>query len=237
MAKTVTTAHDKVLLKVQLAQNDDGSFDSNGWAPVLSTSIAAASLERALELGKDVDDEVLAKNDRYQRDLVSKSGEFNTSAGAGVDLYAAAASLQGNASVRKRAKSAPARQEAQEAEAAARARITGDASGALFNGFGSIGGEEMLSYMMISDTFAQEGGEDAIAWSGRVGQWLIAAQNADGSWSGHHCITSRTFTTAGALMALGADDWAKVRAARVTGGSPSSMHADSGFAPDHRTTK
>jgi len=237
MAKTVAAAHDKVLIKVQMAQNSDGSFDSNGWAPVLSTSIAQSSLERALELGKDVDGEVLAKNDAYQRDLISDDGSFNTAAGAGVDLYAAATSLKGNRGAKKRATSAPARQQAEDAEEAARTRITGDSSGALFNGFGSVGGEEMLSYMMISDTLAEDGGDEFSTWNDRVGQWLVASQNTDGSWSGHHCITSRTFTTAGALMALGADDWAKVRASRITHGTPDSMHADASFAPDHKTAK
>ena len=33
----------------------------------------------------------------------------------------------------------------------------------------------------------------------------IFAQNEDGSWSGHHCITGRTFCTAGALLTLMAD--------------------------------
>jgi len=30
-------------------------------------------------------------------------------------------------------------------------------------------------------------------------------QNADGSWSGHHCITGRTFCTAAALNVLTID--------------------------------
>ena len=235
--RMVDSAHDKVLIKVQMAQNDDGSFDGNGWAPVLSTSIAQSSIERALELGKEVDDEVLDKNDRYQAGLVSKDGQFDTGAGAGVDLYAAASSLKGNRDAGRRSTSEPARQQAAEAETAAKARIVGDSSGALFNGFGSVGGEEMLSYMMISDTLADEGGDDWQTWDGRVGSWLVAAQNTDGSWAGHHCITSRTFTTAAAMMALGSGDWAQVRASRVTGGDAPAMHAESVFAPDHGTTK
>ncbi len=238
LAKTVAGAHDKVLVKVQLAQNADGSFDSNGWAPVLSTSIAQSSLERAVELGKDVDEEVLAANDRYQQQLVRGDGSFDTSAGAGVDLYAAASSLKGNRDAKKRATSAPAKTKAEEAEQAAMSRVSGDAGAAIFSGYGSVGGEEMLSYMMISDTLAEDGGDEFVRWNGRVGAHLVAAQNTDGSWAGHHCITSRTFTTAGALMALGAEDWSKVRAARVTGTSSDAMHADAGtFAPDHNTTK
>jgi hypothetical protein len=29
-------------------------------------------------------------------------------------------------------------------------------------------------------------------------------QNGDGSWTGHHCITSRTFCTAAAVLVLSA---------------------------------
>jgi hypothetical protein len=31
---------------------------------------------------------------------------------------------------------------------------------------------------------------------------IIRVQNADGSWTGHHCITARTFCTAAAMLTL-----------------------------------
>ena len=232
----VTRAHGKVIRKVQLAQNEDGSFDSNGWAPVLSTSIAASSLDRAIELGVDVDDVVMERNDRYQAAQVDGSGNFNTSAGAGVDLYAAATTLRGNAQAKRRAPKASERaRSAEEAQAVAQTRITGDASGRLFAGFGSIGGEEMLSYMMISDTLAEESGDEWTDWEPKVGAYLVGTQNNDGSWAGHHCITSRTFTTAAAMMTLGSGEAATARAARVTGGQPAKKA--SVFAPDHGTAQ
>ena len=81
-------AYDKVLTKVVAAQRADGSFDQDGWAPVLSSSVAAQSLNRARELGKPVAPEALARSDEYQRGLVdAKTGEFDASEGAGVDLY------------------------------------------------------------------------------------------------------------------------------------------------------
>jgi hypothetical protein len=33
---------------------------------------------------------------------------------------------------------------------------------------------------------------------------IVAVQNEDGSWSGAHCITSRVFCTAAALLVLNA---------------------------------
>ena len=235
-------AYDRILGKVQMAQNADGSFDSNGWAPILSSSIAATALDRGVQLGKDIDDKVLNLNDRYQAAKVdTKTGSFDASAGAGVDLYSVASTLKGNNEKKRRwdatAKAAPsenARQEqaeAQDAERAATQAVTGDSDGRLFAGFGSAGGEEMLSYMMISDTMADEGGETWTAWNGKVGGYLVGTQNGDGSWAGHHCITSRTFVTAAAMMTLGADEGAKLRASRAAA-QPERMGA---FAPDHGT--
>ncbi|MBW2697949.1 MAG: hypothetical protein JRE70_15820, partial [Deltaproteobacteria bacterium] len=198
-------AYDKVLTKVVAAQQADGSFDGNGWAPVLSSSVAAQSLYRARELGKEILPETLARSDAYQRKLVdTETGEFDASEGAGVDLYAAASSLRGNSNAAKRAEG----EERDRALAAARtsADAVGRDRGGLIAGFGSVGGEEMLSYMMISDSMAEQGGDDWKAWEGRIGHHLVAIQNADGSWSGHHCITSTTFVTAAAVMTLGSGD-------------------------------
>ena len=41
--------------------------------------------------------------------------------------------------------------------------------------------------------------------SERSAVWIRSQQNDDGSWSGHHCITGRTFCTSTALLVLMAD--------------------------------
>ena len=84
-------------------------------------------------------------------------------------------------------------------------------------GFGSSGGEEYLSYMNISEALAAAGGEEWKSWSQRVGVSLAEAQNGDGSWSGHHCITGRTFVTSAALLTLMADRAPRPLAAEVRG--------------------
>ena len=76
----------QVIAKVQLAQRADGSFDGEGWAPVLSNSIAATSLMRAADQGVAVDETVLKKSGDYQAARVSAGGGVDTSTGAGVDL-------------------------------------------------------------------------------------------------------------------------------------------------------
>jgi hypothetical protein len=205
--------------KVELAQNADGSFDGNAWAPVLSTSIAAQSLTKASNLGIEVDEKVLARSDAYQAATVGEGGAFDTSSGAGVELYAVAGSLRSNAMAADRAGAAAppaeAKARAEAVEAQAMSKVSGDASG-LIQGFGSIGGEEMLSYMMISDTLAEKGGKEFTDWQTQIGHTLASAQNADGSWVGHHCITSQAFATAGGVLVWSAGDHASI-ATRIRG--------------------
>jgi hypothetical protein len=73
------------------------------------------------------------------------------------------------------------------------------------NGFGSNGGEEFLSYMNISEALLLKGGEEWKKWDQKMTENLVRVQDKDGSWSGHHCITGKTFCTATALLVLMAD--------------------------------
>ena len=72
-------------------------------------------------------------------------------------------------------------------------------------GFGSNGGEEFLSFMNMSETLVLLGGKDWEEWDAKMVKGLEKAQDKDGSWQGHHCITGKTFCTAGALLVLMAD--------------------------------
>ncbi len=215
---------DKVLGKVQQAQAADGSFADDGWAPVLSGSYAAQSLIKAKEAGRGVvDDDVLEKAERYQAAQVSESGEFATGKAAGVALYSVAGTMKANKDAARRGAASGSAPEAEAAVAQARSVVSADASGALMAGFGSVGGEEMLAYTMISDTLAEDGGDTWDAWETKINSYLSGIQNKDGSWSGHHCITSTTFVTATALMTLGAADHAKLTAARAEGDAPTKL--------------
>lgn len=70
------------------------------------------------------------------------------------------------------------------------------------NGFGSNGGEEFLSYLNIGESLFQKGGNDWKTWCDSMTANLDRIQNDDGSWSGDHCITGRTFCTAAAIQVL-----------------------------------
>jgi len=207
-----------VVDKVEAAQNADGSFDANAWAPVLSDAIAAQSLTQAANLGIPVDEEVLAKSDAYQSEQ-GADGSFDTSKGAGVKLYAVASGMRSNDVAADRVGgSAPPAEMKAKAEAAEREAMSAvrAETSQIIAGFGSIGGEEMLSYMMISDTLAAKGGKEFTDWQTQIGTTLASAQNADGSWVGHHCITSQAFATAGGVLVLTAGDHAAI-ASKIRG--------------------
>ena len=68
--------------------------------------------------------------------------------------------------------------------------------------FSQAGGEEYLAFHLITETMLQKGGKDWQARFPTVRDKIISVQNADGSWTGHHCITSRTFCTAAACLVL-----------------------------------
>lgn len=70
--------------------------------------------------------------------------------------------------------------------------------------FSQAGGEEYLAFHLITETMLQKGGADWKRWYPTCRDKIIGVQNADGSWTGRHCITSRTFCTAASVLVLSA---------------------------------
>jgi hypothetical protein len=68
--------------------------------------------------------------------------------------------------------------------------------------FSQAGGEEYLAFHLITETMLQKGGDAWKTWYSTVRDKIVGVQNSDGSWTGHHCITSRTFCTAAACLVL-----------------------------------
>jgi hypothetical protein len=84
----------------------------------------------------------------------------------------------------------------------------------LLKGFGNNGGEEYLSYMLTSESLVIEGGQPWEDWNAKMHSRLEKIQSADGSWTGHHCITSPVFCTAAVLQTLTVErDIGRLRAA------------------------
>ena len=77
--------------------------------------------------------------------------------------------------------------------------------------------------MLTSEAMVVTGGEEWQKWNDKMHGRLQKVQNPDGSWSGHHCITSPVFCTAAAVQCLSADRDAavlnQISAAEVTVGT------------------
>ena len=69
-------------------------------------------------------------------------------------------------------------------------------------GFGSNGGEEFLSFLNIGEALLLKGGDAWKKWDKTMTETLTRVQDKDGTWSGHHCITGKTFCTSAALLVL-----------------------------------
>lgn len=227
-----SAALDKVLGKMQKNQQADGTWGKDGWAPTIGQGLAVKGLNKAAQSGRAVSTETLARAEDYSRkQFEAKSGKFSADGSAGVALYSAGANLSVmNQSVQtneqqadqlRQVAASPAAQaqERQKAEAtlkrldeskddydkAQKAVIAKLDDKQFIAGFGSNGGEEFLSYMNIGESLVVKGGDAWKTWDKSIAESLNRVQNQDGSWSGHHCITGRTFCTAAALMVLMVD--------------------------------
>jgi hypothetical protein len=228
----VSIALDKVLHKMHKNQKEDGTWDNRGWAATLSQSVAVKGLNRAAQAGKPVSEQVRERAEEYsRRQFDRKTKSFSDEGAAGVKLYGAASSLgalqesvntneQQEAELKKQAPDGtpapPPSKEVQEKLerfkaakedlAAARKAVVEKLQDKRFvAGFGSNGGEEFLSYMSIGESLVVAGGEDWEKWDKAITDNLNRIQNKDGSWTGHHCITGRTFCTSAALLVLMVD--------------------------------
>ena len=74
--------------------------------------------------------------------------------------------------------------------------------GEVMSGFGNNGGEEFLSFLMTGESMLMQGGDSWKKWYDMMSGKLVNIQNQDGSWNGHHCITSPVFCTATCLLIL-----------------------------------
>jgi hypothetical protein len=197
--------------------------------------------------GKSVDPQKLERARRYQKNNYdAATGKAASGAAAGVELYAYSSAQRANAaeaveaagymreakekgllapeapvSVDNLKKAGLSDRKASELNAAAIARdaqlrrLTDEQ---LLSGFGSNGGEEYLSYLQTAESLVIAGGNEWDAWKKKMAARLAKIQSQDGSWTGHHCITSPVFCTAAVVQSLTADgDAAALRLAGRTG--------------------
>ena len=216
---------------IQRAQNSDGSMQGDGWAGVLQSSFAANALESAKAQGAVVDDKALQQARDYNKqnfDVTTKN--VATERAAGITLYAVSGSTRSSAQearaaeekVEKAKKEGKIKADApmsvdnlkeaglSETEAerlntayqvynAAKVQAQDER---VISGFGNNGGEEFLSFLQTGESMVIAKDEGWRNWYIATTDRLLAIQNNDGSWHGHHCITSPVFCTATSLLIL-----------------------------------
>jgi len=231
--KRIAAAIHKVMDKIEKNQRDDGSWDNKSWAGTLGQSMATRAINNAAAKGYKVNDSVRQKAVAYSaKAFDSKTGKFSAGAGsAGVELYSGGASLNsmqqadvrndqlklayarklssGDISGKERAllkgKLDDFAKNKKKLDQARKAIVKRMGDKRFISGFGSNGGEEFLSHLNIGEALVLKGGKDWTEWDKSMTANMNRIQNKDGSWTGHHCITGRTFCTSAALLVLMAD--------------------------------
>ncbi len=190
LPKETLEAVRKVTDVVVKSQYSDGSWGHDAWAPILGTVLGWTSLRAAHLAGFDVGSspqktaEFLINNMSKHMDGSDwMHGFYKNAAGIRVlyemgrdDEPVVKKSFKNVVNLVTRNKTA----------------------------FNQAGGEEYLAFHLITEAMLQKGGDDWLKWFPVVRDRIIDVQNQDGSWTGHHCITSRTFCTATACLVLAA---------------------------------
>ena len=230
----VDVALDKCLAKLQNSQLADGSWGGGSWAGVLQSSVGCSALELAAAAGKTLDVSVLARaRDHQKENFDADTGRSSAPDSAGIELYAFAGSQRAAASEAGAARQIideakkdgrlagdaecnednlvlvgidPSRaQTLAHAYTLSIAQIKELDNEHMLSGFGNNGGEEFLSYMLTSESLVLQGGDAWPLWKQKMNTRMAKNQIANGSWTGHHCITSPVFCTAAVIQCLTAD--------------------------------
>ncbi|MCB0456126.1 MAG: hypothetical protein R2776_00280 [Flavobacteriaceae bacterium] len=229
--KRVARCLDICVAKIEAGTDASGRQTGAGWAGVLQSGLAYSALESAEAVGATVDKKVLERSKNYQKgNYDSESGNIKTEDGAGVMLYAVSNSVRASAkeareveeavnkakkegkleknasvSVENLRKIGYAENEAMEYTTSYNVYQSGkDAAQRddVLNGFGNNGGEEFLSFLQTGESLAVNQDKDWKKWYNDMSGRILKIQNEDGSWNGHHCITSPVFCTATSLLLL-----------------------------------
>lgn len=218
--------------KVEQSYDLNGKVSGAGWAGVLQSSFANAGLEQAsknknIKVNKD---KIAAARNYQKSNYDADAKTAKTEDGAGIMLYAVSSSVRGSAGEAKEAeelfekakaegkidrraemnrenleKIGVTREKAASYEVASKVYKAAKVQAMddnVMNGFGNNGGEEFMSFLQTGESLIVKKDNDWKHWYNNVSGKIIKIQNENGSWNGHHCITSPVFCTATCLLIL-----------------------------------
>jgi hypothetical protein len=232
MYPRLKNAIQKCVSKIEKAQDTNGATKGGGWAPVLQSAFAVNALELAEANDIKVDSVKLTEARNYQKKNFTP-GTASTADAAGVLLYSVSGNARATAKetrkVKEVLKKAKAEGKIKDDKAVTAAnlqqaglsvneseelvttyKMNGYANGkaqdkTVLTGFGNNGGEEFVSFLLTGESLIIGGENEWIKWYENTSTILANIQNTNGSWQGHHCITSPVFCTATCLLILGID--------------------------------
>ncbi len=178
----------RVVSAIVKAQQSNGDWGGQSWAPTLGTVMGWVSLRAADFVGMKVG----GAPEKTAEHLMKKMRETPQNRGWMHNLYKNATGIRVLYAMQKEKEDV-----AKKAFKDVLGLVSKDSTP-----FSQAGGEEFLSFHLITETMLQKGKEDWKKWFPVCRDKLIKVQNRDGSWTGHHCITSRTFCTAASILVL-----------------------------------
>ncbi len=217
--------------KIQQAQGSNGSIAGAGWAGVLQSGLAGNVLETAQSKGMGVDAAALEKSRQYQKNNFDTStGTVDAEDGAGIVLYSVTNTFRSSAMENRKAEetmeeakkkglvpaSAPVTidnlkkagmsdDEAMKYNTAYQIYNSAKAVAQdknVMSGFGNNGGEEFISFLQTGESMVISKDYGWKKWYDNISASLLTIQNDNGTWNGHHCITSPVFCTATCILVL-----------------------------------
>lgn len=232
MYMRLKNAVQKCVTKIEKAQEVNGATKGGGWAPVLQSAFAVNALELAEANNVTVDSVKLTSARYYQKKNLA-NGTASTSDAAGVLLYSVSGNARATAKEKRRVKDVLKKakeegkitddkvvtvdnlqqaglsvNESQELAAAYKMNAFANTTAQdvkVLSGFGNNGGEEFVSFLLTGESLIIGGEDEWKKWYQNTSSILTNIQNSNGSWQGHHCITSPVFCTATCLLILGID--------------------------------
>jgi len=185
----VRRALEHLVTRICNSQGKDGTWGDESWAPVLGTVLGWESLRASASAGLRIDASARAAGEALLAKLKAKNTDERNWMH---DFYKEASSIRVLYSLNYR-------QEPVFDECVKRIlRIAHEDP----RPFTQAGGEEFLAFFLVTECLLQERQPSWQSWYPTVRDKIIRVQNNDGSWSGHHCITARTFCTAAAMLTL-----------------------------------
>lgn len=185
----IRRALDKLVHDICQEQGKDGTWGNESWAPVLGTVLGWESLRAASSCGLTVDASATLAGEALRTHLQKSLGRSD---GWMHDFYK-------NASTIRVLHSMGYYDDEIFQDCVKRTLEFAQQDDRPFR---MAGGEEYLAFYLVTECFLQRPDEQWQEWYPVVSKKIMDQQNADGSWTGHHCITNRTFCTAAALLML-----------------------------------